>query len=280
MKIKTLIILLGLISIKSYGQLEKVWETNTDFLFPESAVFDQERDLIYISNYVRNSDNGKRYGDAFISKILVTGEIKEFKWITNLTSPTGLTIAFDKLYIVERFGVVEYSLKNNSISNKWLINKAEFLNDIVIGLDTSIYVSDSKSNKIFRIKDNEVTTWIENDSIAETNGIQIKNNKLIVGVNSDNYLKSIDLTTKKIEKIAFLDEGIIDGIKLIGSDYLVSHYFGDLNIVSDNGDVKTILNTREDKIQCADFEFIAQDSLIIIPALRNKKVFAYKLKLK
>ena len=58
----------------------------------------------------------------------------------------------------------------------------------------------------------------------------------------------------------------------------MSHFYGDLNLVKENGEILELLNTRNDNIQCADFEYIENDSLIIVPDLINKKLFGYKLK--
>ena len=217
MKAFLIFILLGLTASILNAQIEKIWETEPVFKYPESAVYDKSRDVVYVSNYTMGVSNGSIYGNAYISKVTKDGEIIELEWLGNLTTPTGITIAFDKLYIVERFGIVEYDLKGDSISNKYLIKETKFLNDISIGMDTSIYVSDSKSNIIYRIKNSKVEKWLESELIKNTNGILVDSEQLIAGVNSDNYLKSINIKTKTISNIAFLGEGEIDGIKTFGS---------------------------------------------------------------
>jgi len=202
----------------------------------------------------------------------------EFDWIKNLTTPTGICIFNDKLYIVERFGIVEYDLKADKISNKILIKTTNFLNDITIDSDGSIYVSESDSNVIYRIKDREVEKWLDSAAISRPNGILVDDGKLIVGVNSDNYLKAVNISDKEIVQIAHLGPGIIDGIKKCGEDYLVSHFLGNLYLVKPSGVVKELLNTRDAKINIADFEYVEDKELIVIPALWNNKLIGYRFR--
>ncbi|MGD8778487.1 MAG: hypothetical protein PVH88_05945 [Ignavibacteria bacterium] len=260
------------------AQLIKLWETDEVYKAPESVVYDGNRECLYISNYTEPLDNGMPYGNHNISKADLKGNIIKYDWITNVTTPTGICINNDKLFIVERFGVIEYDLKNEKISNKYLIKTSRFLNDITVDPDDNIYVSVSDSDVIYKISNGRVEEWIRDISIDQTNGILIDNNKLIVAVNSDHFLKYIDITTKEIKKIAYLGPGILDGIKKCGDDYLVSHYEGNLNLVSLSGRVTELLNTRDRKINIADFEFIKNKGLLITPALKNNKLYGYQYK--
>jgi len=256
----------------------KLWETGEIYKAPESVAYDSKRGFLYISNYTQGLKTGSSYGDHSVSKANLQGEILEFDWIKNLTTPTGICIFNDKLYIVERFGIVEYDLKANKISNKILIKTTNFLNDITVDSDGRIYVSESDSNVIYRIKDREVEKWLDSVAISRPNGILFDNGKLIVGVNGDNYLKAVNISNKEIVEIAHLGPGIIDGIKKCGEDYLVSHFLGNLYLVKPSGEVKELLNTRDAKINIADFEYIEDKELIVIPALWNNKLIGYRFR--
>ena len=47
------------------------------------------------------------------------GELVEAKWINHLTTPTGICICDDMLYIVERFGIIKYDLKADKLDNSF-----------------------------------------------------------------------------------------------------------------------------------------------------------------
>ncbi len=258
----------------------KLWETDEIFKAPESVVYDGKRGFLYVSNYTGGLKNGLPYGEQSISKVNLKGEIIKFDWIGNLTIPTGICIFDDKLYIVERFGVVEYDLKADKISDKFYIKTSKFLNDITVDSDGGIYVSESDSNLIYRIKNKSVEKWLDSEEISRPNGILFDDGKLLVAVNSDNYLKAVNISNKQITKIAHLGPGILDGIKKCGDGYLVSHYLGNLYLVKPSGQVTELLNTRDAEINIADFEYIADKDMVVIPALKQNKLLSYRLRQK
>jgi len=276
------IILIGLFilaaSADDIAQAVKVWETEEIFKGPESAAYDSVRGLLYVSNYTAGLKIGGPYGNHSIAKARPNGELIQLHWIRNLTTPTGICVFKHKLYIVERFGVVEYDLKGDSVSNKYYIKTSKFLNDITVDKDMNIYVSESDSDIIYRIKNGQVEKWIEDEAISRTNGILADGNKLIMGVISDSSIKAADLVTKEIVEVAQLKSGIIDGIKKCGNNYLVSHFEGNLYLVSPGGKVAELLNTRTEKINIADFEYIEDKGLIVIPSLSNNKLLGYHYK--
>jgi sugar lactone lactonase YvrE len=262
--------------VKVNAQAVKLWETGEIYKGPESTVYDSHRDCLYISNYTGGVKTGSSYGDNSISKADLQGNILEYDFVKNLTMPTGICIFDDKLYIVERFGVVIYDLSANKIADKIYIKTSYFLNDITVDTEGGIYVSESDTNVIYRIKNKNVEKWMDSREISRPNGVLYDNGKLIVGVNSDNYLKAVNIADKKVTNIALLGPGIIDGIKKCGDGYLVSHYLGNLYLVKPSGEVTELINTRDEKTNIADFEYIADKQLIVIPALANNKLLGYK----
>lgn len=255
----------------------KLWETDTIFSGPESVVYDSVREFLYISNLRRYRNRDPYYGDDFISRINLKGEVVDLKWITNLTEPTGICIFNDDLYIVERFGVVVYDLKKDQIKKKIWIKSSHFLNDISVGNDSTIFVSASDSDMIYCFKNDKLSKCYQGHEIARTNGILYDGDKLIIAANSDSTLKEIDLKSGEITVIAQMKKGIIDGIKIIDDDYLVSYFEGILYRVTKEGSVTEILNTKADKINMADFEYIESKKMLIVPALWNHRIIAHRL---
>lgn len=258
----------------------KLWETDAVFWTPESIVFDNTRRVLYVSNF---NDRGgfRKAGDTLynecISKVDLNGNIVEFSWIDSLIGPTGLIIHKDTLYAVERKSMVIIDIENKTVVKRIPIPGAGFPNDITVDSDNNFYITDSSKKTIYKIKNGKVKPWLVSDEIAGPNGILYDEENLIVGI-SDNYLKSVNLKTKTISKIALLADGIIDGIKKSGNDYIVSHYEGNLYNVTKTGEITELLNTRKEQINCADFEYIENEKMLFIPALTNNKVFAYSYK--
>ena len=216
------------------------------------------------------------YNEDFITKTDINGKVLEFKFVSGLTSPTGICILKDRLYIVERFGLVVFDLQSNKIETRYRINDTEFINDVSVDSAGTIYISDSGSDIIYRILNGSVEKWLTSNEIGHTNGILVDGDNLIVGVNEDSSLKAVNIKDKSVTKLASMPPGGIDGIKKCGTGYLVSHYEGNLYLVRQGGEVIELLNTRDEKINCADFEYIVKQHLLFIPALRSNKLFIYQ----
>ena len=114
--------------------------------------------------------------------------------------------------------------------------------------------------------------------IIRANGLQMFDNNLIIGNTGDNYLKKLNLFNQEISNIAKLDTGIIDGIKYFdhNNEYLVSLCEGKLFLISDNISIE-LLDFMSEGINIADFEYIEELNLIIIPTYESNKVIGYKI---
>ena len=260
------------------AQVTRIFESDTIFKGPESVAYDELRNCLYVSNYNRYPRDGMIYNEDYITKIDLNGHILEKVLVNELTCPTGICVLKDKLYIVERFGVVVFNLQENKTETRYRINNTQFLNDIAVDSAGTIYVSDSGSDIIYRIKDGVCEKWYEGQEIDRTNGVLVDGDRLIVGVNADSSLKAINMTDMTVDLIATLPQGTIDGIKKCSKGYLVSHYDGNLYLTGNDGKITELLNTRPEGIKCADFEYIEKLGLLYIPALKNNRLFIYRYK--
>ena len=188
--------------------LKKQWESEKVFKTSESILYDSKRDVLYVSNFdqfnMRNP-NVKQY----ISKVSLKGKIIEEKWIADVDNPLGMTIHKDKLYIVERKNIVVANPKTGEIIERIPVPKAVFINDITIDNKGVIYVSDSRINVIWRVKDKKATLWLKSDEVLDPNTMYFHKGKLLFGNSGDGYLKSVNPKTKEISKIAYIGEGFV-----------------------------------------------------------------------
>lgn len=272
----SVIICIPLFSLQTDAQLIKIREIDSVLKAPESVAYDAIRNCLYISNYNKYPRNGMMYNEDYITKADLDGNILETVFVNGLTCPTGICVLKNRLYIVERFGLVVYDLQLDKVENRYRINDTRFLNDVTVDPEGTVYISDSDSDVIYRIKNGKLERWLNREEINKTNGILIDGINLLAGVNADNSLKAVNINDMTITRIATLPPGIIDGIKKCGDDYLVSIYEGNLYLVSKSGEVTELLNTRSEQIFCADFEYIDEMNLLIVPALKNNKLFIYK----
>ncbi len=269
------------------NSVSRVWESGQVFVTPESVKYDPKRDILYVSNYdirgtdFRNTDISKYTG--FISKVKLDGSIEKLKWVTNLKAPTGIGIYKKHLYVTERGALVKIEIKNGKVVKRYPIPNSEFLNGLAISKNGDVYMTDTSGStplkgRIFRFSKGKVSLWMENFDLNKPNCAYIEDNILYIGNSFDCGFKKIDLKTRKIDTIARLGAGVIDGIRIDKQgNHIVSHWRGDLYRIDKKGDVIRILQTGKLFQNMAGFEYIKSKNLLIIPTFMGNRVVAYKL---
>lgn len=258
-------------SIRERGRTEK------EFLVPETALYDARRKVFYISNndMYNFSFNG---GLQHISRISAEGEILEARWVEGLSNPTGMALHGNRLFVVERSGIVEIDPSNGAIVKRYPVPGARFLNDLAVDESGKLYVSDSRSAVVFRIEGEAVEQWLSGGDVGQANGLHIHDGKLIVANNSDGTLRAFDLETKEMQIIALMPEGGLDGIEDDGKgNLLVSHFEGRLFRVSMDGGMEKLLDTSGPGVGCANFAYVPESGLLVVPTFTDNRVVLYNL---
>ena len=265
--------------------LEKAWETTTELKGPESAIYDAQRDIIYISNV--NGAPNEADGNGFISTMSTDGTITNLEWITGLNAPKGLTISGDKLYASDINELIEIEIESGTIANRYKADGAQFLNDVAADGDGNIYVSDMVTDTVYRLSDGTFEAWLHDDMLENPNGLHIEGDKLIVGswgkmtdgFNTEvpGHLKSVSLRDGAITSLGSgAPVGNLDGVEADGNgNYYVTDWMaGKLFHITPAGDANALLELGPGS---ADHEVIAAQGLIVIPMMMDNKVIAYKI---
>ncbi len=262
---------------RDHSRLTRVWETPDILRVPESVLYDPDREVLYVSSYFRLSSATANRG--FISKVGLDGEIEELEWVTGLDGPCGMALYENRLYVVESTGnLVEIDADSGTILERYPITDAGFLNDLIVDSEGRIYISDSRAGVIYRVSDGALEAWLSGPEIDRPNGLFIHENSLIVGNTGDCILKSADLDTRVVSDIACLGAGVIDGIRVDNEgNYLVSLWKGQTYLVSPSGEVLEILNLSSEGLNIADFEFVREQNLLVIPTFMGNRIVAYRL---
>lgn len=252
--------------------LSKLWDLPRQLKYPESVVYDSKRDVLYVSNYYNN-------GSEFLSRIARDGTIKQLSWVTGLRQPTGLCISNGYLYAVDRRSLCKIDIDSAKIVATFPIPGAMFPNDLTADDNGNLYITDSQKNAIMRFANGQFTTLLEGPELSGVNGILYDNGKLLAGVTGDASIKQIDLTNKSVTTLARLESGsVMDGLrKDEKGNYLFSDYNGRLFRLHQTGEVEILLNTKVPQRFCADFEYIPERNLLVIPSLFDNRIVAYTL---
>lgn len=263
--------------------LQKLWETD-GFSNPESVVYDRQADVLYVSNV--NGAASEKDDNGFISKVSLNGEILEKEWVTGMHAPKGLAIHNNKLYTADIDSLVEIDIATASITNRYQVADAKFLNDVAASPAGEIYVSDMALNRIHVFNNGEFSIWLESPELEAPNGLLVQGDSLILGAwgvmtegfNTEvpGHLKSISLKDKSITSIGNgTPIGNLDGVEADrDGDYYVTDWMaGKLLHIDHNGNAEVLLTLEQGM---ADHAYIQGKDMILLPMMMGNKLLAYK----
>jgi len=258
-----------------------LWQTRAELLTPESAVYDPRRDVVYVSSF-DNQYEQKDGPTGYVTKLSLDGEILNKEWVSGLNAPTGMAIWHDTLFVAERKDMAAIDLATGTVAGRWPIPDVEFPNDLVIDSTGAVYISDTRTSnwpdsRIYRFRNGTFDVFA-NEGISRANGLWIRDGYLLVGSSGDGHLKRVRLTDGRVEPVIALGAGIIDGIRVDESgDYLVSHWEGQVYVISPSGKIVEVLDDLPAGLNTADFEYLPERHLLIVPTFMGNSVVAYRL---
>jgi sugar lactone lactonase YvrE len=229
---------------------------------------------------------GDRDGNGRIMKLAPDGTVVAAAWVSGLNAPKGLRSHNGTLWTADIDEVVSMDIATGRVLSKLKIDGAQFLNDVAVGDDGTVYVSDMLASKIYAVKDGKATVFAEGDSIEYPNGLLVDGDRLLVGgwgkpeadftTKVPGHLFALDLKTKKKTLITPKPLGNIDGLELDGrGGYIVTDYpKGQLIQVTSAGESRVL---KEYKPGAADIAFVPTGNIAIIPHMQENKIAAYDL---
>jgi sugar lactone lactonase YvrE len=255
--------------------LKKLWDTEKTLTTAESVLYDKANNVLYVS-CINGVPPDKKDGDGFISRIDLDGKIKDLKWVTGLSGPKGMGLSGNTLYVTDIDRLVAIDITNGKIINNWKVKGAQFLNDVTVTEDGTVYFTDSNTSTIYSLIKGKVATMLSDTTLGGTNGILVEGNIMyLAGYMSGNVYR-MDMGTKSVEKLA-TDVPGGDGIERYGDALIVSNWGGQVYHVAADGEPTLLLDSQEAKLNAADIEVIADKNMLLIPTFFGNGVTAYEL---
>jgi hypothetical protein len=211
--------------------LVKIWATDTLLKTPESVLYDSKDKLLYVSNI--DGAPAEKDGKGSIGKVGLDGKIIKVDWVSGLNAPKGMGIYKNKLYVADLTEVVVIDIEKAKIIQHILVEGSVFLNDISISKGGTVFVSDTRINKVYRIEKGLVSTILEN--LQAPNGLLVVGEELLV-LDKGSLLKM--LATGTLSSMAEGMDPSTDGIEMVKpNEFIVSCWNGVIYYVYANGPI-------------------------------------------
>jgi sugar lactone lactonase YvrE len=269
-----ILLVLCLYGLGAEASLRERWSTASDFKVPESVLFDPEAECLYVSNI--SGGPGQKNGEGFLSKVDLDGKILELKWITGLDAPKGMDLYGEKLYVTDIDRIVAIDMNRGTILTSYSVPGAKFLNDIAVDSKGAIYISDSRADAIYALKDGTVTKVLSGGRYLKgPNGLFWEADALLIGVRG--RILRWDPGNEELTVLVKTTGGI-DGLQPTGAgDYLISDWSGVVRLVSPRQEEQILMDVRGKKANTADFCYIPEQNLLVIPTFSGNQLWSFEL---
>lgn len=278
-----LVIFTGTGFAQSSITLTEVWSLDGGLARPESVVYDAEREVLYVSNI--NGETTDKDGNGYISKVDADGKMLEEQWVTGLNAPKGLALSGTLLYAADIDELVAIDVMTDDVTAHYIADGAEFLNDVTVGPDGAVYVSDMQANRIYRLYGDTLTVWLEDPNVLAPNGVYALEDELIVAAgdaDAENpgaarYLRSVDYDITVGPPLG--DATPLGGLDAVEPDEQGGYFLSDwggakvMHFVPGQGATTLLELTRG----TADLDYVPEQQRLYLPVMVAGRLIAYRV---
>jgi hypothetical protein len=264
------------------GRVTAGWTVTEGVETPESVYVDPASGSIFVSMIV--GEPVARDGNGRIMRLGPDGAVVSASWVTGLNAPKGLRGHAGTLWTADIDEVVGIDVALAQITSRTRIDGAQFLNDVAVGDDGTVYVSDMLASRIYAVRDGKASVFAEGEEMEYPNGLLVDGDRLIVGgwgkpepdfsTKVPGRLFALDLKTKAKTPITPQPFSNIDGVESDGrGGYVVTDWpKGQLIHVTSTGQSHVL---RTFMPGAADHAFVPVGNIAIVPHMQENRIASY-----
>jgi sugar lactone lactonase YvrE len=257
------------------------------FETPEAMLHDPVADVYFVSNI--NGSPVERDDNGFISRLAPTGEVLTLKWIdgaaadVTLNAPKGMALHGDTLFVADIDAVRLFDRTSGAPLGAWPLDGAAFLNDLSVGPDGTLYVTDTGvglgddglvpngRDGIYRRDANGWTAVVTGDDLGNPNGILADSAGLTVVTFVSGEIYRVDPASGTRTMLPKPAAGGLDGVVRLGDGSLLIGSWGAQRVyrLSPAGAFSVVPDSVTSP---ADIAYDASRHALLIPDFLNNRV--------
>ena len=255
---------------------------------PESATYDSVHDVWWVGNTV--GDPEKKDGNGFISRVRPDGTVDSLHFVQGgrdgvvLNGAKGMAIVGDTLWSTDIDALRAFDARTGRPLGAVDLAAlgAGFPNDVAVGGDGALYVTDTGKNRIYRIAAGKATIAIETPALNGPNGIawdarskrfvivSFRGRTILAWTPGDTTLVRLAEGPGQFDGVAVMDDG-----RLLVSSWADSSV--SLYTVAEQGGVAGIQPLVTGVRGPADIALDAKRRRLGVPLLMDKRVEWYEV---
>jgi hypothetical protein len=257
------------------------------FATPEGMLHDAVADVYLVSNI--NGGPADKDDNGFISRLAPTGAVLTLKWIdgaadgVTLHAPKGMAVRGDTLFVADIDAVRLFVRADGAPLGAWPLDGAAFLNDLAVGPDGTLYVSDSGvepgesglvpngRDGIYRRDGDRWTAVVTGTGLGGPNGMLAESAGLTVVTFLSGEVYTVDPASGERTMLAKPDAGMLDGVVRLADGSLLISSWGAQGVyrLTPAGAFST---TADSVASPADIAFDATRGALLIPDFLGNRV--------
>lgn len=201
------------------------------FNAPEAVRYDPDQDVYFVTNWGAG-DPAAKDNNGYISRMNPEGKVEQPRFIAGgtggakLHSPRGMTIAGDTLWMVDADAVRGFNRGTGAplATIDFSSYKLGFLNDITVGPDGALYVTDTGTDHIYRIAGGKATVALRDTGLGNPNGITwdaAASRFVIVPWAGDSIIRSWTGKDRTLTVIGKDGATRFDGVEILSGDRIL-----------------------------------------------------------
>lgn len=287
-------VLLGCRPERPAAEPESVTVSDVGLQTPESVVHDPVADVYLVSNI--NGSPLEKDDNGFITRLAPSGEVLALKWIDGagdavaLHAPKGMALKGDTLFVADIDEVRLFHRETGSPLGSRPVPGSTFLNDLTVGPDGTLYVTDSGlragdqgfapsgTDAVYRFDaTGQAVPVVRDTALGRPNGILADDTALTVVTFGSGEIYRLDPASgAKLATLPRAPGGQLDGlVRLADGSLLVSSW--ECQCVYQVHAEQHYMPVVESVPAPADIGFDARRNRVLIPLFTENRVLARRL---